>query len=103
MMRYLGFGCSSFGGFVPVELGGVLPQPLQLIIIPLFLGEDMGDNIATVQKYPVGFALSFHSQGSYRFLIQFPLDVFEDGLHVARGFPTTYDEIIRDYQELADV
>ena len=87
-----------------VELGAVLPEPLQGVEDPLLAVLDVDDDVDVVEQDPAGVAvaLAAHRLGA-ELLVQPLLDLVDDRLDLAVVGRGGQQEGVRDRQHVADV
>jgi hypothetical protein len=83
--------------------GGVAPEAFEVVVGPLFLEEDVDDEVDEVQEDPARVAFSLAAQGSGTFGAAGALDLFGDGADLAVAVARADDEVVGDDQGLGDV
>ena len=82
---------------------GVAPEAFEVVVGPLFLEEDVDDEVDEVQEDPARLAVSLAAQGAGAFGAAGPLDLFGDGADLAVAVTRADDEVVGDDQRLGDV
>src|SRR5918992_4119764 len=82
--------------------GGVAPEAFEVVVGPLFLEEDVDDEVDEVQEDPACLAFSLAAQGPGSFGAAGALDLFGDGADLAVAVARADDEVVGDGQWLRD-
>lgn len=82
--------------------GGV-PEAFEVVVGPLFGGEEVEDDVAVVQEHPAGVRVALAAHGLHLFGGQGFFDGVDDGVHLAGGAGGGEDKIIGEGRDAADV
>ncbi len=83
---------------------GIRPQPLQLVVVPGLLVEDVYHQVAVVEQHPPRVLPTFTSQWlPTRLVLQLLLDFIAQGAYVSVRSPRRDDEHIGHYEEFRNV
>src|SRR5207342_17178 len=95
--------CRTPLGHPEVDLGAVLPEPLQLVELTLLVVLDVHDDVAEVEQHPAAVPLPLAADRLGADLTQPVLHLVDDGADLAVAGRGDDDEGIGERQLLADV
>ena len=85
------------------ELGRVGPQPVEPVVAPLVLAEDMHDDVAVVDDDPAGLLAALTPDGTAGGVLELPLDLLGERAELTLAASGDEDEVVGDAEEVADV
>ena len=88
---------------IRLEARRVMPEPFEIVKIPLFVIKDMDHHITEVEQDPFAFAQSSGSAGADSLGAQFIFQVFSQRLHVASGPAAEDDEVVSERRYFPDI
>src|SRR6266849_2454109 len=93
----------SFSGKFGSHVRGVPPQPLQAVVSPAVLREDVKDEVSEVEQDPPAGRRPFDQQRLDAFVLsQFLQDAIRNRLRLPLGIRGAEHEVVRDRRQLAD-
>src|SRR4029077_8795768 len=80
-----------------IELGRLAPETFEIVVAPSLLTENVHHKAAEIEQRPFSGAMSLAMlRRATQILVELPLDLGADSLHLGRAEAGAYHEIIRE-------